>query len=117
MIGGATWDDARTYVYGGGRASVAALALAVARADDADARELLHAAGGELARLAHALVKRVGKKPVALSGRAAALHPAILEGFRAAAPGLAVRLEAPDAAAAAARIAITSCGAGPLTAG
>jgi N-acetylglucosamine kinase-like BadF-type ATPase len=116
-IGGATWDAARTYVYGGGRASVAALARAVARADDADARGILHAAGGELARLARALVRRIGVKPVALTGRAATLHPAILEGFRAAAPALEVRLEAPDAAAAAARLAITSCGAGPLTAG
>jgi N-acetylglucosamine kinase-like BadF-type ATPase len=116
-IGGSTWDAVRTYVYGGGRTSVAALARAVARADDADARAILHAAGGELARLARALARRVGAKPVALTGRAAALHPAILEGFRAAAPDLAARLEAPDAAAAGARLAITSCGARPLTAG
>jgi N-acetylglucosamine kinase-like BadF-type ATPase len=117
MIGGASWDAARTYVYGGGRASVAALALAVARADDGDARAILRAAGGELARLARALVRRIGKKPIALTGRAATLHPAIIEGFRDAAPGLDVRLEAPDAAIAAARIAITSCGAGQPGAG
>ena len=116
-IGGATWDAARTYVYGGGRASVAALALAVARADDAHARAILHTAGGELARLARALVRRIGEKPVALIGRAAAIHPAILEGFHAAAPELKVRLEQPDAAAAGARLAITTCGAGPARAG
>jgi len=110
-VGGATWDAVRTYVYSGGRASVAALARAVASADDADARAILHEAGGELARLAHALVRRTGKKPVALIGRAATLHPAIFEGFRAAAPGLEVRLETPDAAAAGALLAITACGA------
>jgi glucosamine kinase len=117
VIGDVTWDAVRTYVYGGGRANVAALARAVARADDADARTILHAAGGELARLALALARRLGAKPVALIGRAAALHPVILEGCRASAPELAVRLEAPDAAAAAARLAIAACGAGPPEAG
>lgn len=110
-IGDAGWDATRAYVYGGGRASVAALARAVASADDEDARAILHAAGTELARMARSLAQRTGKKPVALIGRAAALHPAILDGFRAAAPDLAVRLETPDAAIAAARLAITSCGA------
>jgi hypothetical protein len=38
-------------------------------------------------------------------GRAASLHPAILAGFRAAEPELDVRLENPDAALAAARLA------------
>jgi glucosamine kinase len=112
QIGCDGWDATRAYVYGGGRAAVAALARAVAAADDADARAILHAAGAELARMARSLARRAGKKPVALIGRAAALHAAILDGFRAAAPDLAVRLEAPDAAVAAARLAITSCGAG-----
>jgi len=116
-IGGVSWDAVRTYVYGGGRAGVAALARAVASADDADARHLLNEAGGELARLARALVRRAGEKPVALIGRAATLHPAIVDGFRAAAPGLTVRLEAHDSAAAGARLAITSCGARPPRAG
>ena len=111
QIGDAGWDATRAYVYGGGRASVAALARAVASADDEAARAILHAAGAELARMARSLARRAGKKPVALIGRAAALHPAILDGFRAAAPDLAVRLETPDAAIAAARLAITSCGA------
>jgi len=116
-IGDVTWDAVRTYVYGGGRANVAALARAVSSADDADAHAILRAAGAELARLALALARRLGAKPVALVGRAAALHPAILEGCRAAVPELQVRLEAPDAAAAAARLAITACGAGPPEAG
>ncbi len=110
-IGGDSWDAARAYVYGGGRNAVAALAVAVARADDADARAILHAAGGELARLARALVRRAGVRPVALAGRAAHLHPAISEGFRAAAPDVEVTLVTIDAAAAAARLAVAACGA------
>ncbi len=105
-IGGSSWDTVRAFVYGGGRAHVASLARAVAAAAaDPDALMILHAAGGELARLAQALVRRAGAKPVALLGRAAALHPEILTGFRAAAPTLEVRLAAPNAALAAARLA------------
>jgi glucosamine kinase len=104
-IGGDSWADMRSYVYGGGRTAVAMLARAVAQADDADARAILHTAGQDLARLAHALARREGVRPVALLGRAASLHPAILQGFREAAPDLQVTLCAPDAAAAAARLA------------
>jgi N-acetylglucosamine kinase-like BadF-type ATPase len=109
VIGGESWDASRTYVYGGGRNAVAALAVAVARADDDDARAILFAAGTELARLAHALVHRAGPRPVALAGRAARLHPAILEGVRAAAPEIDMRLTTIDSAAAAARLAISAC--------
>ena len=116
-IGGDSWDAARAYVYGGGRNAVAALAVAVARAGDADARAILHAAGTELARLAHALVRRAGVRPVALAGRAAHLHPAILEGFHAAAPETDVRLITIDLAAAAARLAVAACGARATEAG
>ena len=111
VIGGTSWDAARTYVYGGGRNAVAALAVAVARADDEDARVILAAAGGELARLARALVGRAGVRPVALAGRAAQLHPAIREGFHAAAAGIEVTLVTIDPAAAAARLAVAACGA------
>jgi hypothetical protein len=52
-----------------------------------------------------ALVTRAGQHPIAVLGRAASLHPAILAGFRAAEPELDVRLENPDAALAAARLA------------
>jgi N-acetylglucosamine kinase-like BadF-type ATPase len=104
--GGRHFDIVRAYVYGGGRTAVAQLARAVAAADDAEARHILHLAGGELARLALALVRRGGEKPIALLGRAATLHPAIIEGFRAAAPALRVEVTAPDAALAAARLAV-----------
>jgi N-acetylglucosamine kinase-like BadF-type ATPase len=104
-IGSDAWEDIRAHVYGGGRTAVAMLARAVAAADDAGARVLLHRAGAELARLAEALVAREGARPVALLGRAATLHPAILAGFSAASPQLDVQLQSPDAAAAAARLA------------
>ncbi len=111
-IGGTSWNDVRAHVYGGGRTAVAMLARAVARAaesGDHAAHSILRNAGGELARLAVALVHRRGALPVVVLGRAAGLHPAILEGFRAAAPGLDPRLEWPDAALAAARLALAGC--------
>jgi glucosamine kinase len=105
-IGSTHWPDIRGYVYGtGGRGRVAQLARAVAAADDADAHAILTRAGAELARLGRALVTRAGQHPIAVLGRAASLHPAILAGFRAAEPELDVRLENPDAALAAARLA------------
>jgi N-acetylglucosamine kinase-like BadF-type ATPase len=104
-IGGCSWEAVRAYVYGGGRTEMAALARSVAAADDADARAILADAGRELARLAMILVRREGARPVALLGRAATLHPAIEQGFRAAAPDIDMRLAAPDAAGAAARLA------------
>ena len=105
-IGGADWDRVRSHIYGGGRNAVALLARVVAAADDDDARVILRRAGSELARLALALVGREGSRPVALIGRAARLHPAIAAGFRTAAPCLDMCLAAPDAAAAAARLAV-----------
>ena len=47
--------------------------------EDPAAREILCAAGVELARLATAMTKRYGPRPVALSGRVAELHPLIAE--------------------------------------
>ncbi len=107
-IGGADWDLHRSHVYGGGRNAVAQLARAVAEADDPVARDILGRAGAELARLALALVGRVGDRPVALLGRAATLHPAIAAGFRAAAPALRMHLATPDTAGAAARLAVNA---------
>ena len=104
-IGAADWDAHRAYIYGGGRDAVAQLARAVAASGDAEALAILREAGAELARLARALVIRAGALPVALTGRAAALHPAIEAGLRAAMPDVQMRLAAPDAAAAAARLA------------
>lgn len=105
-LGTSEWDGVRRVVYGGGRDAVAQLARAVADAaveDDADALALLRAAGLELAELARALIRREGVLPVVLLGRAAGLHPAIVESMRNEVVG--VRLVSVDAAATAARMA------------
>lgn len=106
-VGEDSWNAIRAHVYGGGRTAVAMLAIAVAEAADwdADAMAILQEAGFELARLARDLVWREGRMPVALLGRAAGLHPAILTQMRAAAPGLAIALAETDAAVAAGRVA------------
>lgn len=87
-IGGSDWSCTRQAVYGGNRGDVGRLALAVAEAADQDpaALAILRSAGEELARLARALLDRCGPRPVALSGRAAGLHPAIEATLRAALP-------------------------------
>jgi glucosamine kinase len=104
-VGGDGWDAVRVHVYGGGRHAVAMLARAVAATEDADAHDILARAGIELARLALALVRREGVRPVALTGRAAGLHPLILSAMQEAAPTLAITRPATDAALAAARLA------------
>lgn len=84
-LGGASWDAARSYVYGGDRGRLGLLARAVAaaaEAGDAEAGRIFTLAGEELARLALALRARLGCKPVALVGRAATLSPAIAQRFR-----------------------------------
>jgi N-acetylglucosamine kinase-like BadF-type ATPase len=88
LVGGSDWSHTRQFVYGGDRGDVGRLALAVARAVEADpvAREILASAGRELARLALALVARYGARPIALTGRALELHPLIVESARAALP-------------------------------
>lgn len=87
-IGSSEWAATRAFVYGGDRGDVGRLALAVAAAAEVDAaaRELLHEAGLELARLGLALHRRFGCKPWALKGRVQALHPSISETLRAAMP-------------------------------
>lgn len=106
-MGASDWNSIRAHVYGGGRTAVAMLALAVAEAagEDPAAMALMQGAGRELARLATALVGRVGRLPVVVLGRAAGLHPAILEALLAAAPGLYIRMENADATLAAAGLA------------
>ncbi len=85
LIGGSDWAHTRRYVYEGSRGDVGRLALAVARAADRDeaAREILRMSGRELARLARIMIARFGPRPVAVTGRAAALHPLIAETMRA----------------------------------
>lgn len=88
-VGGSDWAHSREYIYGGDRGAVGRLSLAVASAassKDPAAREILAAAGRELARLAGAMTRRYGPRPVALAGRAASIHPLIFETMRATVP-------------------------------
>jgi N-acetylglucosamine kinase-like BadF-type ATPase len=87
-VGGSDWSFSRQFIYGQERGEVGKLALAVAASADADpaAAAILHHAGLELARLATALTRRFGPRPVVLAGRAAALHPIIACAMRAALP-------------------------------
>jgi glucosamine kinase len=87
-IGGSDWALSRQFIYGQERGAFGQLALAVAASADADpaAADILREAGRELARLAVALCARFGARPVALSGRAATLHPLIFETMRAGVP-------------------------------
>ena len=104
-IGGSDWSISRQFMHSNERGAIGKLALAVAAAADQDpaAASILQAAGAELARLAQALVTRFGARPVALSGRAASLHPIIFAAMRAALPSdisLTHRASAPHHAAA-----------------
>ncbi|MGZ3184434.1 MAG: N-acetylglucosamine kinase [Telluria sp.] len=78
-VGGSDWSWSRQFIYGQERGEVGKLAVTIAAAakDDPVALAILREAGIELARLANALIKRFGPRPVALSGRAAELHPII----------------------------------------
>ncbi len=111
LVGGADWDHTRQAVYGGTRGDIGRLALAVAKAADRDpaAQAILAAAGRELARLAGALLDRYGPRPVALSGRAASLHPLIAatlaEGLP---PGITMAVRTGHGEHAAARIALAA---------
>ncbi|WP_332875801.1 N-acetylglucosamine kinase [Massilia sp. S19_KUP03_FR1] len=108
QIGGSDWDHSRQFIYGQERGAVGQLAMAVAASADADpvAAGILRHAGRELARLAIALRGRFGARPVALSGRAATLHPMIFDAMRAALPpDLPLALAGSEAHLAAARAA------------
>jgi N-acetylglucosamine kinase-like BadF-type ATPase len=98
-VGGADWACSRTFIYGQERGAVGQLALAVAATAEQDpvAATILREAGAELARLARALAGRFGARPVAVSGRAAELHPSIVAAMRAALPGV-VLTQSPGAA-------------------
>jgi glucosamine kinase len=88
-IGGSDWALSRHWAYNASRGELGLLALAVAEAaaeHDADALALLHDAGAELARLALALLQRLGPRPLALAGRVFQLHPAIEAALRSALP-------------------------------
>jgi N-acetylglucosamine kinase-like BadF-type ATPase len=109
QLGGPDWAISRQFVYAGTRGDMGRLALSVAAAAETDSAALaiLQQAGVELARLGAALVSRFGPRPMALGGRAAQLHPAILQAMRAAlAPGQSVRLVSTQGHIAAARLAL-----------
>ena len=88
QVGGSDWACSRQFIYGQERGEVGKLALAVAAsaAQDPAAAAILDKAGHELGRLAGALIRRFGPRPVVLSGRAAGLHPAIADSMRASLP-------------------------------
>lgn len=88
QLGDSSWARSRDFFYGSARGEVGRLAIAVAQAAEQDeaARSILRGAGEELARLGRALASRFGPRPVALTGRAAALHPLIEQGVRAGLP-------------------------------
>ncbi|SFB70292.1 N-acetylglucosamine kinase [Massilia yuzhufengensis] len=113
-VGGSDWSFSRQFIYGRERGEVGKLAIAVAATAERDpaAAAILREAGQELARLALALVKRFGPRPVALAGRAAELHPVIVETMRAALP-LDATLSQTGVRAhyAAARLAVNACSA------
>ena len=87
-IGGSDWSLSRQFIYGQERGEVGKLALAVAATAGHDpvAAHILEVAGRELARLAAALTRRFGPRPVVLAGRASSLHPSIAASMRAALP-------------------------------
>jgi N-acetylglucosamine kinase-like BadF-type ATPase len=110
-VGGSDWAVSRQFIYGQERGAIGRLALAVAASAEADpvACGILEQAGRELARIALALVRRHGPRPVALAGRAAGLHPLIAETMRAALPeAVSLTQRATQAHHAAARIALNS---------
>ena len=110
-VGGSDWALSRQFMYGQERGAIGRLALAVAASADADpvARGIIQQAGRELARIALALVRRHGPRPIVLAGRAATLHPLIAQTMRAALPaGLSLTQRATQAHHAAARIALNS---------
>jgi glucosamine kinase len=108
-VGGDDWACSRQFIYGQERGAVGKLALAVAATADQDpaASAILRNAGGELARLAQALISRFGPRPVAVSGRAAELHPSIVAAMRELLPaGLEFSQTSGGAHYAAARMAL-----------
>lgn len=83
-VGGSSWDDVRSFVYGSDRGRIGSLAQAVAAAAGAGdplATDILHEAVVELARLANALIRRTAVLPVAFVGGVVDIHPAIRSGL------------------------------------
>jgi len=91
QMGGNEWHHTRQWVYGGpglsrGKLGELATVVAAVAGKDAAAMALLEQAGRELARLPQALMRRYGRHPIALAGRAFSLHVAVERGFTSALP-------------------------------
>ena len=119
-LGSNDWDDIIETIYGGGRSRVAALAPAVAaaaQAGDDDARVILTRAGQELARLAKAVLKRVGRPlPVAFAGGISKLSPVLTKAVQAALPeGTGLETVHTEPVRAAARLALELARQAPVT--
>lgn len=100
-MGGSSWDDTRSFIYGSDRGRIGTLAQAVARAavrGDPLAAAVLSSAAVELARLAQALIVRAGPLPVAFIGGVTTLHPLIRSGLEAELPGAVISFPQIDAA-------------------
>ncbi len=109
QLGGSQWSASREFFYTKDRGEIGRLALSVAKSAEQDpiALNILQRAGEELARLAHCLLRRFGTRPVALAGRAAALHPVIAQSMRDALPSdIEFRISTQPAHHAAARMAL-----------
>jgi N-acetylglucosamine kinase-like BadF-type ATPase len=107
-VGGASWDDVRSFVYGSDRGRIGQLAQAVAAAagaGDSLAIDIMHDAVVELARLAQALIRRMGNLPVAFIGGVIDLDPAISSGLQRELEDVDVRFPRSDASFHAARLA------------
>lgn len=110
-LGSREWPGIFEAVYGGGRSRVAALAPAVAQAveaGDAVAAAILDEAGRELARLARAVLGRLGAPlPVAFAGGVTRLGDRLQDALRAhLPPGAALTVSAAEPVEAAARLAL-----------
>ncbi|MEO8100980.1 MAG: BadF/BadG/BcrA/BcrD ATPase family protein [Betaproteobacteria bacterium] len=119
-LGGSDWPQSREFVYHRERGEVGKLALAVAATADRDpvALDILQRAGLELARLGEVMFARFGRRPFALAGRVARLHPIIERSMRAALPPdceLVVRVSEAHIAAARIAAAHLAARAAPLT--
>lgn len=107
-LGGDDWSVSRNFFYGHERGEIGQLARVVANVadDDEAAASILREAGRELARLGNAMLMRFGTRPIALTGRAAQLHPLIAATARACLPAhTKIDIKTIEAHHAAARIA------------
>ncbi len=84
-MGGSDWAISRQFFYSRERGEIGQLAMAVAATVESDpvSKQIVCAAGDELARLANAMLHRFGVRPIILVGGAAQLHPLIEARMRA----------------------------------